>query len=110
MSNKAPQIATKKVASTRRITVDLSPWLEPTETLTGDLSITATITSPTLTISSAAISSAELIINGATVAAGKAVTFLAASGRAAKYTFYLTCDTTGGQLLRGEAIGTLINE
>jgi hypothetical protein len=88
---KAPQIHTKHPSAVQNAAVSFDALLEPGETLTG----TPTVTGTGLTIDNARVSDVDLTVNGATVAAGRAIQFRVAGGNSGTtYEIRVTCDTT----------------
>lgn len=99
MTNTAPQIHSMSTEEVRHAAVDMSEKLDTGETLTG----TPTVTSGSnQAITNKAVSTAELSINGATVAAGLAVQFTLDATAESVDTVYIKCGTSAGQTVDGE--------
>lgn len=82
----------------RNISVDMSGLLDDDETLIGTPDVQC---SADMTIENAQINDAEIVINGETVAIGKAVQFRASSSVADDYRIEIVCETSAGQQVEG---------
>jgi len=101
MTDTAPQIHSMSTEEVRHVAVDMSGKLDTGETLTG----TPTVTSGSnQTITNKAVSTAELTINGETVAAGLAVQFTLDATAESIDTVYIQCGTSASQTIDGEII------
>lgn len=102
MTSTAPQRQTMSAGETRLVSVDFTGKLDSGELLTG--AVTTAISPSGPTISNAAVSTAELTINGETVAIGQAVQFKITSVTAGTtYTVTVTVgtDSTPAETLQG---------
>ena len=96
----APQCHNMSTAETLNVAVDMSGKLDGAEVMTGTPTITE-VTTSNLTLSNKVVSTAELTINGATVAIGKALQFAVSASTTGDYTIDLQCgtDSTPAQTL-----------
>lgn len=105
MTSTAPQRQTMSASETRLVSIDFTNKLDSGESLTGTVTTTVSPTGPT--ISNAAVSSGALTINGATVAAGKAVQFKI-TGVTAATTYTVTAsvatDSTPAETVTGAVV------
>jgi hypothetical protein len=99
MTSKAPQIHEMSTKEVRHVAVDMSGKLDTGETLTGTPIVTS---SDNQTITNKAVSTAELTINGATVAIGEAIQFTLDATATGLDTVYMKCGTSSGQTVDGE--------
>ena len=83
------QSITLSALSSRIVTVDCRPQLDATETLTAIAIDDADGT----TITNEAVSTTELVVNGETVATGKAVQFLVVAPAAGSYNVVISLTT-----------------
>jgi hypothetical protein len=98
----ALQVHEKGADETRAVSVDFRGKLDSGELLTG--TPTVTDSASVLTLANEAVNSGNVTINGATCAAGQAVTFTVAGGVAGTdYTITVQCgtDATPAQTLEG---------
>ncbi len=98
--NKAPQLPTAAVGATRLHSVDCTGHLDSGELMTGTPTITEVDTSD-LTITNKVVSTAALVIDTKTVAAGKAVQFKVSGMLVANspYSIKIIAATDAGQTL-----------
>lgn len=110
MTGKAQQIPSKGAAEERNGAVDFTGQLDPAELLTGTPLVVEVGTND-LTITSKAVNTAAITINGATAAIGKAVQFHITGGPAGVvYELLVTPDTnsTPAQKLTGTLFFTAV--
>lgn len=89
----APQRYTKHASELVNVAVDMRGLLDTGELFTGTPTIVE-VTTADLTLSSKAINTGAVVVNGQTCAAGEAVTFRAAGGVAGtQYTIRITAST-----------------
>ena len=100
MAKTAPQIHAITTDETRNIAVDCQGFLDTGELLTGTPTITE-VTTALLTLTNKQVSTAELTINGATVAIGEAIQFTAAGSTAGNYSVKFICGTDASQTVSG---------
>lgn len=98
MVDKAPQVRTISTAETRNVAVDMSGKLDGAGVMTGTPLITE-VTTSVLTLGSKAVSTAQLTINGATVAIGQALQFTVSGSTAGTYLVNLQCGTDDSQTI-----------
>jgi len=106
--NTAAQVLYKTPSEDRLISVDFGGKLDSGELLTGTPTVATDYVEPStasaLTFANKAVSTAQLTINGRTVAIGEAVQFLVSAGEIdADYVVKVTCgtDATPAQTLIG---------
>lgn len=107
----APQVHPISTSELRNVAVDFSGKLDSGELLTGTPTVTEVGTSD-LVLASKQVNAADRIINGATVATGKAVQFTVdASGSSAgqRRTVDIVCGTDAGQTVHGRVVLKVTN-
>lgn len=91
--NTAPQIQCKTASESRNVAVSFQGKLDSGELLTGTPTVTEVTTSD-LTLSSKAVSTTALTIDGVSNAVGEAVTFNVSGGTAGEtYTIFISAGT-----------------
>ena len=104
MAVRAPQFPIQSITETRFHAVSFVGKLDSGETLTGTPTVTE-IDTAHLTITSKAVNSAALTINGQSVAIGQAVQCKVVSNGSMvadeEYSILVRCSTTAGQVLNG---------
>jgi hypothetical protein len=95
MSGTAPQRHHMTTTEGRNFSVDYSPLLSASESLSGTPTLTPD--SGDFVASNPQVNGAALLINGRTVAAGKAVIFHGVCAVAGEYRVKCQCDTDGSQ-------------
>lgn len=106
MPTRAPQQPEQSINEVRFHAVSFAGKLDDGELLTGTPTITEVDTTD-LVITSKAVSTTALVINGVSVPAGMAVQCkIDGSGMTARqaYRVYIQCDTDAGQTLNGEIV------
>lgn len=98
MSTIAPQVRETTTAATRNVSVDFTGALDSSETLTGTPALQS---SGALTTSGAQVNTSVIVINGVSVAIGKAVQFTVSAAAKGKYLIEIVVTTSGGQTLEG---------
>lgn len=105
MTSTAHQIQTMSAGETRLVSVDFSAKLDAGELLTG--AVTTAISPSGPTISNAAVSTADLTINGVTVITGQAVQFkITGVAAGTDYAVTITVGTTSSpaETLQGAVV------
>lgn len=101
MANLAEQIHNISTDEVRNVSVDMSALLEDDEVLTG---VPGVECSADLTVTNQQRNGAAITINGAEVAANKAVQFTIASATPGRFRLEVKCATDGGQTVEGTII------
>ena len=100
MAKTAPQSHLITTDETRNIAIDCRGYLDTGELLSGTPTITE-VTTTVLTLASKAVSTAELTINGATVAIGEALQLSVAASAIGTYSVKFICSTDASQTVSG---------
>lgn len=109
MPDTAPQIHSVSLDEVRIISVDFRGKLDSGELLSGTPTITEVDTTD-LTLTNKAVSTADLVINGALVSTGMAVQFKVDPGASiGTYKVDILCSTSAGQTLEGRVTVRVIS-
>lgn len=100
MTDTAPQVHSLSVNETRAVAVSMVGKLDEGETLSGSPTVVEVDTSD-MTLSSKAVNTVALSINGATVAIGNAIQFVAVCATPGYYMVRVECATSGSQVIDG---------
>ena len=100
MTDTAPQVHELSVNETRAVAVSMAGKLDEGETLTGTPTVVE-IDTAEMTLSSKAVNTAALSINGATVAIGNAIQFVVSCPTVGRYSVRVECGTSGSQTVDG---------
>jgi len=100
MTETAPQIHKISVNEVRAIAVSMVKKLDSGETLSSPPTVVEVDTTE-MTLSSKAVNTAAISINGATVSIGNAVQFIAECSTPGNYRVRVECDTSGSQTIDG---------
>ena len=98
MGSVAPEVRSITTDETRNVAIDCSDMLDSGELLTGTPMIQC---SASLTITNQQVNASAVVINGQSVAAGKAIQFTVTSGTPGSYAVEAKCSTDGSQVIEG---------
>lgn len=101
MASLAEQVHNISTDEVRNVSVDMSALLEDDEVLTG---IPGVECSADLTVTNQQRNGAAITINGAEVAANKAVQFTITGSTPGRYVIEIVCSTDGSQTVEGRII------